>query len=122
MSRVKLPNDKMNDLKGFEEVFDIIEDETNKARAKVKVPDTYDISSFLENEEERLNTLDKLFSKKIPNMVNFPQTELLIKKQMQEKEVALDELKSKLLSPQSPFLKRVSIIFNGYFNDKKATD
>jgi hypothetical protein len=112
--------------KGFTDIVSLLDgdaEEEELARRKHaslkfqddKLKQNLVIQDFLEYEKLRLEKLDSFYSKKVPNLIQFPQIEHLLAKQEEE----LNELRSdlvKTLSPAtSPFNQRMKTIFNKAF-------
>lgn len=101
-----------DDLRGFEEVFDLLDDERDKKRSSERYVNPHELLNFLEKENDRLNKLDLFFSDKAPNLMTNPTTQNLC--ELQEENIAgiQKELWRELKKPQSIFLKNLSLLFD----------
>lgn len=109
-----------NDISGFEELLeDYIITESSKSKSKdlseIKNFDSFELERFLEIENERLKNIESFFTKKIPNRINFSQTEKLLKIQEKRIEEVKDKLEQKIDHADSIFMKNLSRIFDHNF-------
>lgn len=108
-------------LKGFEDVFeDYVKSEEykeheRKDRDNTKVGEQYELQHFLEEENSRLSALEIFFTKKIPLIMNFSQTEKLILVQMDRKRVLKEKLSGDLIKLDSPLQKNLAQLMNSHF-------
>ena len=108
-------------LKGFEAVFeDYVQSEEfkeqeRKERDNSKVGEQYELQHFLEQENNRLSSLEIFLSKKISLMINFSQTEKLTTTQQERKEVLKDKLSNELIKLDSPLQKNLAQLLNSHF-------
>lgn len=108
-----------NNLKGFEEVMDLIDHEINpserekKRRAK---HDPYDLYNFLELENIRLKKLETFFNDKVQNLIEHPTTEHLCDIQQEQIDQTRKQLWSTLHADESIYLKNLRHLFNKVFS------
>jgi|GEM_PF-2368716 len=120
---LKIPSDKLKDIKGFEEMLDIMDDDDIKKMTKrgneERRSDPNDLSEFLSTEEERLKKLDQFFKQKIQNITKPELVASLIATQKKE----LDRTKAELLIQVTPLDSvpnmYLSKLFNSAFSIKK---
>jgi hypothetical protein len=92
------------DLEGFEEVFDLMDNnglEIKNKRKEGQIED-YEIYDFLEKEVTRLEKLDQFFTVQMPLEKQYPQTKKLIEKETSELHLIKDELVGILSHKTSP--------------------
>ena len=118
----KLPKEINQSLKGFEDVFeDYVQSEEYKAnerkeREKSKADDQYELQHFLEQENDRLTSLEVFLTKKIPLKINFSQTDKLIKHQRDRKSLLQQKLNDELSKMDSSLQKNLAHFFNAHFS------
>lgn len=111
----------MENLKGFEDVFeDYVKSEDykdveRKEREAAKVGEQYELQHFLEQENDRLSSLESFFTKKIPLKMNFSQTEKLILVQMERKNVLKEKLGDEIVKLDSHLQKNLANLMNSHF-------
>lgn len=113
-----IPPHKSQDLKGFEEVMDLVGIDARKSSKNVKDNqiEDYEIYDFLEKENLRLEKIDRFFSTQIPLEKQYSQTKKLIKKEIGEVNMIKDELTMKMMSSQSDFHQFIQDLFSKTFN------
>lgn len=108
-----------NDLKGFEEVMDLIDHDRNQSerekqrRAK---HDPYELFNFLELENVRLQKLEIFFNDKVQNLTEHPTTEKLCDIQQNQIDQTRHQLWSTLHTDESIYLKNLRHLFNKVFS------
>ncbi|PIQ57499.1 MAG: hypothetical protein COW01_00020 [Bdellovibrionales bacterium CG12_big_fil_rev_8_21_14_0_65_38_15] len=119
----RVPTDKMKELSGFEEVFDLFE--STEIREGSIDPrsgdDTFQLYNFLENENIRLQKLDQFYSSKVKTLKKHPQSKNLLAEQKQKKEQLLKQLVPKILSHDSAFNEEMERLFNKAFKPVDQT-
>ena len=116
-----LTENQKKELKGFEEVVDlVIEDSDRKEieRSKKDIEkrgDLHELYNFLEHEKTRLSRIDSFFSSKVDNLGENAQTQVLIKRQYSRIEQAKETLLPKLSQTDSSLQKQLRQIFNSAF-------
>lgn len=124
--KIKFNKNKMNDIKGFEEVMDLVLDENGqieelkKRKELERYNDTYELYNFLENEKIRLEKIDDLFSKKVPNLLIHSQTKRLIQLSKEKKAEAICDLLNKVTPENSYFNQHMDSIYNGAFSQGRS--
>ncbi|MDD4976051.1 MAG: hypothetical protein PHY93_16975 [Bacteriovorax sp.] len=119
---INLPKEMLQDLKGFEDVFeDYVESEEYKELERKeydnsKVGEQYELQHFLEQENARLTCLEIFLTKKVPLKTNFSQTEKLILQQIERKHVLKEKLFNEFKKLDSPLQKNLAQFFNSHFN------
>lgn len=110
----KYPADKINDdLQGFEEVFDLIENDKDKKRSNSeRFVNPHELLNFLEKENERLSKLDQFFSDKAPNLLLNPTSQNLCEIQEDNIKKIRNDIWRELKKPSSIFLKNLSHLFD----------
>ncbi|CBW26275.1 hypothetical protein BMS_1412 [Halobacteriovorax marinus SJ] len=116
-----ISKEKLDEIKGFEEIMDLVIDEheklevEKKQREAEKLNDSYLLYNFLEDEAHRLEKLSKFFGTKINNYKNFNQTSHILKKQdIQRKQIKKDLVEFQM-SEYSPLNKHLEKLFNALF-------
>ena len=120
--KVILPEKKVKELEGFEEVMDLVGQEGNdfaSPKERKGALEDYEIFDFLEKESERLSKLDELFNKKMATIKSYPQLEKLVKKQEEEKNLIKDELSGRLMFENSPLHEKLGLWFDKVFTPNK---
>ncbi|MBL6991050.1 MAG: hypothetical protein ISR65_14790 [Bacteriovoracaceae bacterium] len=120
--KLKLPGRKLKDLKGFEEVFDLVDSPFDPSLGAQKIPrndEHFDIYSFLEEELLRLRSIDDFFSNQIEILIDHPQTELLLNIQQNKLKLLKNELISRLETPYSPLNLNLEHAWNSTFSSPK---
>jgi len=114
----KLLKEKLKVLEGFEDILDLLDEDTPLKKGAVtndKLADNYQLYNFLENEIRRLSALVNFFTKKTDNLEH-AQTEMLIDNQkieiIQCKKVLINHLKQ----PNQPLRKRIEFIWDSAFS------
>lgn len=102
-------------LQGFEEVFDLYEDEKEKKRSNERYHNPHEILNFLEKENQRLEKIDVFFSDKATNLITHPTTENLCVAQTENIQRIQDDLWHDLKKPNSIYLKNLNLLFNNVF-------
>ncbi len=111
----------MENLKGFEDVFEDYvksedyKDHERKEREATKAGEQYELQHFLEQENDRLSSLESFFTKKIPLKMNFSQTEKLILIQMDRKKVLKEKLGDEIVKLDSHLQKNLANLMNSHF-------
>lgn len=103
------------DLKGFEEVFDLLEEEKEKKRSTERYNNPHELLNFLEKENHRLEKIDVFFSDKATNLITNPTTESLCLAQTENIQRIQDDLWHDLKKPNSIYLKNLSHLFDKVF-------
>lgn len=103
------------DLQGFEEVYDLYEEEREKKRSNERYHNPHELLNFLEKEHQRLEKIDVFFSDKATNLITHPTTESLCEVQQENIERIQDDLWHDLKKPNSIFLKNLNFLFNKVF-------
>ncbi len=122
LGNLNLPKEVLGNLKGFEDVFeDYVESEEYKdtdrrERENSKVGEQYELQVFLEQENERLTSLEVFLTKKISLKTNFSQTDKLIKQQVDRKVLLKGKLQEELKKSDSAFQKNLAQFFNSHFS------
>jgi hypothetical protein len=116
--RTKTNSGSIDDLKGFEEVLDLVGMDPAKAQKNINEGqiEDYEIYDFLEKENIRLEKLDRFFNTQIPIEKKYGQTRKLIKKEIGEVNLIKDELTMKLMHPQSDFQNFLTELYKKAFN------
>jgi hypothetical protein len=109
---------KGDDLKGFEEVMDLVGLDPKKGPKNVKDSqiEDYEIYDFLEKENLRLEKIDRFFNTQIPLEQKYSQTKKLIKEEIGQVNMIKDELTIKMMSPQSDFYLFMEQLYQKAFN------
>lgn len=120
-NKLKLHTSKLRELASEDDIVffkeDIIEleGETVPKNREVMYKSGFEIYSFLENENLRLEKLDHFLTWKIENIFANPQTETLYNNQLKENSQKLKKLIKTLKSPHSPLQKKLKTIWNSKF-------
>ncbi|MBT3583263.1 MAG: hypothetical protein HN509_00035 [Halobacteriovoraceae bacterium] len=120
MNKKIISEDQLNELKGFEDVLDLILDGKSLHtldKKSQKSHDNYDLYNFLEQESVRLFYIDSFFGSKLKNIERFPQTELLLEKQKGNRSLMKEELTEILGRKDSPLLKHLKGAFESAFKE-----
>ncbi|OUR97151.1 hypothetical protein A9Q84_12555 [Halobacteriovorax marinus] len=121
MAKKYFSKEKIKEMKGFEEIMDLVIDEEDqveveKKRKEIeKYNDTYQLYNFLENENARLEKLALFFGKKLNNYQKFNQTNLILEKQSTKCSDSKSELIKKLVREDSHINNSLSTLFNTLF-------
>ena len=124
MVKKKLSKKQMGELRGFEEVMDMVIEEKEvqfqekKRKELEKFNDSFELYNFLENETLRIKKLDDFFSYKVPNIKANSQTEELNNRQEERKVHVKDELVNRIVDINSPFHFNLQQIFNLAFSKR----
>jgi hypothetical protein len=120
--KLRLPANQQTNMKGFEDVIDIfIEEQEAEEREKNKKDmekhsANHELYDFLQKEKDRLESLDELFAEKIPNMMNNPQIDILLKKQIEVSYYKKEEVIKAIKAPNSDFLLSIGRLFDSSFS------
>ena len=123
--KVVLPQKRIKELKGFEDVIDLIDSEGKQyigAKKDKGILEDYEIFDFLEKEYQRLGKLDELFSKKISILQKYPQLPKLVHKQKYAKDEAKSELTFLIMDENGPFIANLTHWFNTAFPVDEETN
>ena len=121
-NKIRLPSSHRPKIDGFEDVIDIfIDEQEDDAREKNKKDvvthsSSHELFDFLEKEKDRLESLDELFADKIPNMMNNPQIDILLKKQIETTYYKKEEVIKAIKIPNSDFLITLARLFDSSFS------
>ncbi len=116
-----ITKEKLDEMKGFEEIMDLVVNEhekieiEKKQRESDKINDSYHLYNFLEDEASRLEKLSKFFGTKINNFKNFNQTTHILKKQSQQKALTKSDLAEYEVRTNSPLNIQLGKLFNSLF-------
>lgn len=119
--RLRIDKNKAEELRGFEDVIDIIlDEEEQKERAQTqkeieRYGDTYELYNYLESERERLEKINQFFSLKVANMQEYSQTAYLLAHQKDVRNRGRKELIEELKRENSLFIKQLNILFSKSF-------
>lgn len=116
--KLTLTQEKMKDLAGFEEVLDLFFDGQKiltAQEARTHKDDTFEIYSFLEKENSRLQQLDNLFSQQMNTHEFYGQTSDLCEQQALRLEQNKSQLIEVLSQEESPLQKNLSELFKKTF-------
>lgn len=117
-----VPGELLNNLKGFEEVYEDFvkseeyKDNERKERETARAGEQYELQHFLEQENNRLKSLETFLSKKISLKINFSQTEKLILVQNKRKRELKDKLTESMKKPDSHLQKNLAQLLNSHFS------
>lgn len=114
VDKKNLKSDKLSeDLRGFEEVFDLIDNDKDKKKASSeRYVNPHELLNFLEKENDRLAKLDQFFSDKAPNLLTNPTSQNLCELQEEQIQKIQKDLWRELKKPNSIFLKNLSLLFD----------
>lgn len=121
----RLDSEKISELKGFEDVMDLILDEHEKIEEKKKkrendkLSEGHDIYNFLEVESERQRRVDRFYGKKAPNKIKHDQSDKLIEKEVERKFHLKNKLMIDLVDKDSNLIENLSLLFKHGFGTKK---
>lgn len=121
----RVSSDKMKELDGFEEVFDLFESSTEFKEGTIDPrsgDDTFELYNFLENENKRLHLLDQLYSSKIKTLKRHPQSAKLLKEQLLKKQQLLNQLIPQVASHDSAFNEEMERLFNKAYRPAETTE
>ncbi|GAB4010095.1 MAG: hypothetical protein Fur0010_01980 [Bdellovibrio sp.] len=116
--KVVLTQEKLKDLKGFEEVMDLLFDEKkvlSNQEIRANKDDTFEIYSFLEKEIARLKQLDHFFSHQIRTHEFYSQTSVLCEKQTERIADSKSKITQILKKENSPLQVNLSHLFEKTF-------
>lgn len=122
IGNLNLPKETLQGLKGFEDVFeDYVESEEykeqeRKDQEKSRIGEQYELQKFLEQENDRLTSLEIFLTKKISLQSNFSQTEKLIQIQRERKLVLNEKFYKEFKRLDSPIHKNLAQFFNSHFS------
>ena len=114
----KLHKEKINELKGFEELidFDIQEDNKPKtAKRQIKDDEEYEMYNYLDSERVRLNLVSEVLTNKLENIKNYSQTQYLYAQQKHRRDQIKKKIVESHLSENSIFFKNLEVFFNKIF-------
>ena len=120
-SKIKLPEKKMKELHGFEDVIDgfMVEQEqkvSDKSKKEFdKGHDNYSIYDFLDLERKRLSQLETFFRLKLPNMKQNNQLDVLLKSQRDKRFLLKDDLIKRIKVENSNFIIQMRQLFDQSF-------
>tara|TARA_R110000868_G_scaffold390856_1_gene660662 strand:- start:3325 stop:3714 length:390 start_codon:yes stop_codon:yes gene_type:complete len=119
-----LSSEKMKELDGFDEVFDLFEGTEFKEGSidPRSGDDTFELYNFLENENIRLQLLDHLYCSKIKTMQRYPQSSKLCEEQQRKKLQILSQLVPKVSSHDSAFNEEMERLFNKAYRPAPSTE
>jgi hypothetical protein len=109
-----------NDLSGFEELLEDFVSTENSKQLKREISesknfDNFELERYLEIENERLSNLESFFTKKIPNKLNFSQSEKLSKIQTKRIEEIKEKINQKIDNFDSTLNRNLSKLFDHIF-------
>jgi hypothetical protein len=116
-----LSKEKMDEIKGFEDIMDLVLDEQEQVQAEhkkkelEKYNDTYKLYNFLENEVRRLEKLSQFFGTKLKNYKKFNQTKYISTKQEKICDETKSDLAKRLTPSNSHFNKQLQSLFDSLF-------
>jgi len=116
--KLTLTQDKMKELAGFEEVLDLFFDGQkilSAQEARTHKDDTFEIYSFLEKENSRLQQLDNLFSQQMRTHEFYGQTSDLCEQQSMKLDQNKNILIEELSKADSVLQKNLTELFNKTF-------
>ena|SRR3989344_3803127 len=114
MVKKKIKNPQ--DLKGFEDFIEYLYGSTELSIGTTrKAEDNFELYTFLEQNNARLENLSELLSSKLEMVKSHPQdSQILVKQESHNRELK-DKILSHLLKESSIFEKHLFAIFNNYF-------
>jgi len=113
--KYKIPAEKIQELQGFEEIFDLLggEDKVKNRLQKISnQSDGFEVYGLLETEDERLSLIDRLFSYKLTQLEQNNQTPALITVEENKRIKKLTQLLPLLLKKNSAFYKNMNDIWS----------
>jgi len=116
-SRFKFSKEKLEEMKGFEEVLDLVnapKGDGPKISTKFGTGG-HDLYHFLEIEKTRLEKLDQLFSVQIHNLNTNSQTHILVSAQEKKLKIVKARLSERLVAPNSILNQNLSGLFDNAF-------
>jgi predicted methyltransferase len=118
--KINLSSDKLKELEGFEDVVDLVFGEGSSVSqvAREKNIEGYEVYSFLDRENQRLEAVDRFFTTKLKTMEFYSQSETLVKKQKAHRDSLLDFLSRRMASPDSLINKRIAQLYDQAFGKK----
>ncbi len=119
--KIKIPQHKKKDLKGFEELLDDIVNEGDLAyTSKLKDSkqyDNYKLYNFLELERERAQKLKEMVSKKIPNVIEYNQSAEVMERLTYNNIEVREGIVKEIRNFDSIFHKNIRELFNNAFKN-----
>jgi hypothetical protein len=109
---------KREELRGFEEIIDLIPGSRFQSKQKVdpKLNEDFELLNLLENEYQRLLQLESFFGEKLSNMEKYSQSDELVEMQNSHLESMKKQMIRVQVEPDSQMNKNLSIILNQYFS------
>lgn len=110
------------ELKGFEEVLDLLTDDTSRSEKfnnNNKSTNPFELFNFLEKEKERLEKVDLFFREKLPNLDAQEITPHLTKLQEQRLQSTRSELTLRLSQTDSPLMANLRHLFEKTFTSSR---
>lgn len=116
MTKNKIPNHLKDDLKGFEEFADGLDNKKGLFnRTEENTGKEYEIQNYLEIEINRLNKLTSLFGEKIPVLTSTNQIKPLIEDQIKAIQSTKTRIINFLDSSESAFNEKIADIYDKAF-------
>ncbi|EQC43084.1 hypothetical protein M899_0368 [Bacteriovorax sp. BSW11_IV] len=121
----RLDSDKMAELKGFEDVMDLILDENEKVEEKKrkresdKLGEDHEIFNFLEFEVERQKRIDRFYAVKAPNKIKHDQSDKMVEKEVEHRFHLKNKLVLAMMETDSNLIQNLSLLFKHGFGLKK---
>ncbi len=116
--KAKLSGKSINDLKGFEEILDMVpsfKEKRPKKNDPSKAGNVHEVMTFLDNEKDRLKAMEDLFTKKIENIRENEQITTLLQYQTINRDNTLEALTKKISPLESTFQRSLSEFFDSVF-------
>lgn len=119
----RVSSDKMRDLDGFKEVFDLFEEVEFKEGSldPRSGDDNFELYHFLDNENHRLQLLDRFYSSKAKTLIDHPQSKVLIEEQKQKRDTHLTKLTRLIAAHDSAFNEEMERLFNKAYRPAEKT-
>ncbi len=120
--KLRVPKGVADSLDGFEDVIDVFLEEQEAEERERNKKDlekhsaNHELFDFLQKEMSRLESLDSLLAEKIPNMMNNPQIDLLLRKQQETSFYKREEVIKAIKTPNSDFLILLGRLFDSSFS------
>lgn len=113
--KIPLNSEKLEQIKGFEEVFDLISDDDIEAIANSNLPiEDYEIYDFLLKENIRLLQIDSLFGTKLKVQKKYDQIDHLLDEQISNQHLAQEDVIGQIAVKDSNFMKNLSKFFDKF--------
>lgn len=112
---VKIPKKVEDDLIGFEEVLDLLDENKSKKKgvvAKDNQNDSYELYHFLEQEHQRLKRLHEFWNEQYPSLIKNEKIEWLIAHQKDVNHELREQIVTKLMPAHSPFHTQMKYIWD----------